>query len=780
MIPRSIATLLMSACFCLSSAQSQSKKAAFDGQAAFEYDKALASDAMQGRKSGEAGGRMAAEYIVSKLKEWGLEPAGPGGSYFQDMTYEYYEVEQGATLDIVAHSRKHEFLYGEDWRQYRYSGSATLGAGIVFVGYGISAPQKEYDEYSGIDVKDKLVLLSTDVPRRLQDKLRDEAQLQNRIRAAQEHGARGVLTFRSDGQPAGSFFRGGLKKDIYKPDFVILSLDTKVVDFIFKWQSADPRYYYRQIETTGKPQSFDLGVQSLVHVKVAFDEKRPTQNILARISGTDETLKNEYVVVGAHMDHLGIDMTGDVLNGADDNASGTAVVMETARVMKLNQFRPKRTIVFALWAAEEEGLLGSKYYTENPVYPLEKIVTNINLDMEGHGTGKVNVRGTYFAPEVWEILKTRLPKEIADNAVPGRGGPGGSDHTYFLYNGVPAFFVATDGPHFKTNRVGDVIGLIKPEILKNAGNFVLAATEVLSTEPKIPILAERKETFFWRYETVVNYRTSLLDAVVEEHKDVQDPDVDFQLAVLNEKEGLTADALRTDLMKNLFAGKEKLARTKGLTLYGGSGRGPMGARMMGGGGPSKTTVLLGLRGMASLRDDPRWAEVFSSQGIGFILLDQPAFLFGDKGLSDEGTKAMAALEKANLLLIVKGLDPAQTRVLLQNAKKPVFLQVNTVPEKDILDLLKKTNSALGLILGREEDPASYVRKIETAKEAVGTEYLSIVAENCLWENSGKGQMIRVTSELLKAKFENEALADLFSETFMRTLSRARQEDSSRY
>jgi len=770
MILRPILTLVLSAFLFVSPVPPQGKKASFDGQAAFEYIKVLASDTMQGRKSGEPSGQMAAEYIASKLKEWGLEPAGPKGGYYQDLTYEYYEVERGATLDIIAHNKTREFVHGEDWRHYRYSGSGTIGAGIVFVGYGISAPQKQYDDYSGIDVKDKLVLFSTAAPRRFEDTLREEARLQNRVKAAQEHGARGVLTFRSDTQAAGPSLRAVLKKDIYKSDFVIISLESKVVDFIFKWQKADPRYFFQEIEATGKPQSYDLGVQSLVNLKVNFDEKRPTQNVLAKITGSDENLKNEFIIVGAHMDHLGIDMTGDVLNGADDNASGTAVVMEAARVMKLNKFRPKRTIVFALWAAEEEGLLGSKYYTENPVYPLEKTVANINLDMEGHGTGKVRAAGAYYAPEVWEVLKTRLPKDVMDNTIPGRGGPGGSDHSHFLYNGVPAFMVGTEGPHFKTNRVGDVIDLIKPEILKNSGHFVMAALEMLSTEPKVPILSRRKETFYWRFETIVNHKTTMLDEVIQEHKDVQDPDVDFQLAAIAEKAGLAGDALRIEMMKNLLAGKEKLAETKGLTLYGGPT--PTGGGMMGARGPSKTTVLVGLQGLASIRDDLRWAEVFSRQGVNFITLDRPESLFGDKGLNDEGKRIQEALGKANLLLIVKGLNPAQAKALLENSKKAVILQTSILPDKDILGLIKKTESAIGLVLGKDEDAASFVKKIDEAKKAIGTEYLSIVNENCLWQNVGKEQMLNVIVELLKAKYENEELANLFSGTFMRALNLA--------
>jgi hypothetical protein len=770
MISRPVVALILIVFLFVSPAPSQNKKASFDGQAALEYIKVLASDAMSGRKSGEPGGETAADYIASKLKGWGLEPAGSNGGYFQDMTYEYYEVELGAALDIVAHNKKRDFVYGEDWRQYRYSGSLTAGVGIVFVGYGISAPQKQYDDYSGIDVKDKLVLFAVETPRRFESALREEAQLTNRIKAAQEHGARGVLMFRSDTQAGAASYRGGPKKDIYKSGFAIISVEAKVVDFIFKWQKADPRFFFQQIEATGKPQSYDLGVQSLVNLKVDFDEKRPTKNVLAKIAGTDGNLKNEFVIVGAHMDHLGIDMTGDVLNGADDNASGTAVVMEAARVMKLNSFKPKRTIIFALWAAEEEGLLGSKYYTENPLYPLDKTVANINLDMEGHGTGQVGASGAYYAPEVWEFLKARLPKEVLDNTVPGRGGPGGSDHTHFLYNGVPAFMVGTSGPHFKTNRVGDVIGLIKPEILNNSGQFVMAALEVLSAEAKVPIVARRKETFFWRFETIVDHRTPMLDEVIQEHKDVQDPDVDFQLAAVVEKAGLAGDALRVELMKDLLTGKARLAEAKGLTLFG--SQAPAGGGMMGVRGPSKTTVLLGLQGVAAIRDDLRWADVFSKQGIGFVTLDEPGPFFGAQGLNDEGKRILEAIGKANLLLIVKGLDPGQMKSLLENASKPVFLQTSVLPGKDILDLVKKTESAVGLVLGKDEDAASYVRRIDEAKKAIGAEYLSIVSENCLWEKAGRGQMLDVVAELLRAKYEVEELANLFSGAFMRALNRA--------
>jgi hypothetical protein len=752
----------------------QQKKVAFDGQAAFDIVKVLSTDAMLGRKSGEPGGQMAADYITAKLKEWGVDPAGPNGRYDQDMVFEYYEPGRGATLELITGPARREFVYGEDWGEHYYSGSGTIGAEIVFAGYGISAPAKDYDDYSGVDVKDKIVLFSTDTPRALADKLKTEALFVNRVRAAREHGARGAMTFRPVTPGGGGMMMsggGGLKKEDYKADFVILSVEQRVVDFMFKHVKTEIRYLFQQIEATSKPQSFATGVRSLVNLDIAFDEKRHAPNVLGKIAGADPKLKDEYVIVGAHYDHLGIDMTGDVFNGADDNASGTAVVMEVARMMKLNKVRPKRTVVFALWAAEEEGLYGSKYYTEHPIYPLEKTVAYINLDMEGHGTGKVNFRGVYYAPEVWDILKARLPKAIVDNVVPGRGGPGGSDHTYFLYKGVPGYFVATDGFHFRTNRVGDVIDLIKPEILKKAGDFVGAAVEVLAAEPKVPILPGRQENYYWKYETLVNHETAPLDEVIEARKDVVDPDVDFQLAAVVAKDGLSGDALRVDILRKLIGGLDRVRETKGLVPFGAGAPGGMMGMMRG--GPAKTSVLVGLKGLAALGDDLLWADVFAKQGLAFIALDGPGTLFKDKGLSDVGKKTVEALAKANVLLIAEGLDAAQSKALLEAVKKPVLIRTGAAPGPDVIDLVKKTNSAVGLVLGKNEDAAAYFKKLDALRAAAGVEYVSIVTENGLWSQAGKDQMVKLIGEMLRAKYGNEDLAPLFSGTFMRVLGRAR-------
>jgi aminopeptidase YwaD len=774
---RSLALILVGLMLSSTAALTQGDKTAFDGRAAFDIVKTLAADGMIGRKAGEPGGRMGTDYIVGKLREWGLEPAGAKGTYLQDLTIEYYEVARGATLAFTAHDRTRGFVYGEDWRQYTYSGSGPFAGPVAFVGYGISAPQKGYDDYAGVDVAGKLVLFAVETPRRLEDRAREEAQFQQRVKAAQSHGARGALTFRSDGQAAGAFFRGNLRKDIYKPGFLIISLESRVVDFLFKWQKADPRYFFQQIEQTGTPQSYDLGVQALAGLHVMFDEARQTENVLAKIPGRDPKLAGEYVIVGAHMDHLGVDMTGDVLNGADDNASGTAVVLEAARVLKAKGFAPARTIVFALWGAEEEGLLGSKYYTEHPIYPIDKTVAVINLDMEGHGTGKVRVGGAYYAPEAWTLLKGALPKPVLDDTLPNRGGPGGSDHTHFLYNGVPAFMVSTDGPHFKTNRVGDVIDLIKPEILKKSGDFVVSALEALSTDPKLTVLPSRKETFYWRYETMINHQAEALDAALLAHKDVQDPDVDMQLASVGAKAGGNGDALRLAVTRELLSARERVAKTAGLVLFGSPA--PAGAPMMGPAGPSKTTLLLGLNGVAALRGEPRWAEVFARQGLAFVQIDQPSAIFSGAALTEDGRKIVEAIGDANLLLIAKGLDSAQAKALLAATRKPIVLHTTASLSPEVLDLVKATESTVGLVLGSAETAAAFAGRLDAARKVVGAGATVIVTESSLWQAKARTQMLGVFGELLKAGYTLEELVNVTSGAFTRALNRARSADPIR-
>lgn len=744
------------------------KKVTFDAQAAWSYIKALASDFMLGRKSGQPGGVMGEEYIASKFKQWGLEPAGDNGTYFQNFTIEHRNIEEGVLFEVITDRERRDFYYGEDWRVQRYSGSGHFMAEIVFVGYGIHSPEKKYDDYAGVDIKGKVALISAGAPQRLVRKLGDETKMDKRVEAAQQLGARGIIVFQRPTTATQSRFFGiRVDKKLYRPDFVLLSVERKVTNFMFKDLDVELRHLVRDIDGKGEPRSMTTGVKVFVSVNAIFDEKRATRNVIAKITGTDRVLKDEYIVIGAHMDHLGITPMGDVMNGANDNASGTAVTMELARIMKLNKARPKRTVIFALWAAEEQGLLGSRHYADHSAYPIEKAIVNINMDMVGHGRRKIPFNGIYYGPQIWKVLKEKLPKEILKYVQPGRGGPGGSDHTPFLEKGIPAFFLITR-PSVKYHQSRDDIDLIKPEMLKKTGDLVHVAVEILASEPGNFILPMRQETYYLKYRNLINFKFEPIVHVIGTHGDTKDSHVKLQVAIIKEKEGLSGDKLRVDIINTLFDVSEKIKKAKGLSLYSSSSRISSSARQ------GRTMVMPGLRGLNSFRDNPRWAEVLAAQGLYFVVIDEPSLLFGEEGLSEEGKKILKALNSSGILPLVKGASGFEAKALLEASRKPLVLIERDIPAKEVMELIKKKESALGLIWGSEE-PAAYIKTLGEAKEAIGSEYLMMVNGPCLWKSEGKDQMLKIISEIIKAKFGRSDLSDIFSSTFMRALRKARGE-----
>lgn len=763
-------SLFLTSFLLFSPAAAKVKKVSFDARAAWSYIKDLASDARQGRKSGQPGGAMGEEYIASKFKEWGLEPAGDNGTYFQNFTIEHRNIEEGVALEIIAGKVRRDFYYGEDWRVQRFSGSGHFTAEVVFVGYGIHAPEKEYDDFAGVDVKGKIVLFSTSTPQKLEKKLGNAKKMEKKIETAQKLGARGAIVFRPSTNQS-RYFRMRLKKELYKPDFVILSVERKVTDFIFKDLNTELRQLLREIDSKAKPKSLETGVKAFVSINAIFDEKRPTRNVLAKISGSDKVLKNEYVVIGGHMDHLGISPMGEIMNGANDNASGTAVVMEIARIMKLNRAKPGRTIIFALWAGEEQGILGSKHYTDHSPYPIDKTIAYINMDMVGHGSGKIPFRGVYYGPQIWKLLREKLPKEILDYVQPGRGGPGGSDHTPFLGKGVPGFFIITRGA-IKYHRSRDDFDLINPEMLKKTGDFVHAAVKILASESGDFIPPLRQETYYLKYQTLINFKLSPLNEVVDHHKDVKDSHVDLQLSIITEEKALSGDELRIDILKKFMSTSEEIKKAKGLTYYSSSNR------LSGDMRQGKTTIMTGLKGINSFRDDPRWAQVLAKQGLYFVFVEDPSFLFGEEGLSEEGKKIIKAVNTSGLLLFVKGVDGLQAKVLLKESKKPLVILDKNLPDKEVMELIKEKDSALGLVLDSEEDSAAYFKKLDEVKKAIGSEYLMMVNEPGLWTGTGKEQMLKVISKIIEAKYERSDISNLFSSTFLRVLGKARGEEAS--
>jgi microsomal dipeptidase-like Zn-dependent dipeptidase len=743
----------------------EEKRISFDAQAALGIIKELASDSMLGRKSGQPGGVRAEEYVASKLKERGIEPGGEDGTYFQRFTFEHSNLDPGPALEIVSGRSKRNCYYRDEWRVSDFSGSGEFTADITFVGYGIHAPERGYDDFSDIDLKGKMALMILDMPGQLAERTGEESEIGNRVKSIQELGAKGVFMY-STPLRGRRTVRGNLDKSVYQHNFVILSVEPDVAAFMFKNSATELNYLLQEMDASQKPMSAGTGAKAFLSVHTVFDERREARNVLGKITGSDRALKNEYIFISAHIDHEGIDPWGEVMPGADDNASGTAVALELARILRLNEAGLKRTVVFFLWAGEEQGYQGARHYMKNPLYPLEKTVAYINMDMVGQGSGKIRFSGIDFRPDIWNFWKKTLPASILETVAPlptfQLRTPA---YDPVVPTGIARFGLETEGYHLKYHQSRDDVDLIKPELLKKTGDLVEAMVTRLANDPRNWIPPLRRENYYLKVLKVIGFQPVLLSETGEYEKTSRESRLDLQLITVDEGDA-TGDKRRVEVTKKLLKEIGTIKRSKSVALYSSAGQVDEEIRQR------RTTLIPGLKGFDLFRDDPEWVEVLAHQGILFLRADNPSFLFEDNQLSEEGRRLVTALNRSRLLLLISGMTDSQSKGLLENLESPVILFRKDLPEADILKQIKERDGLLGLILDGSTS-SSYYKKLNEARTLLGGDHVSIIVEENIWDEAAKKSVLEVLSNMLKANEEWQDLVNLWSLNFLKYLDRTR-------
>jgi hypothetical protein len=521
-----------------------------DGNIIKSYIAYMAADEREGRRSLTPGYEKTAEWAAAKFKEWGLKPAGDNGGYLQDVPVTGYAGNVTWTTGVPELTVDGRPFYLRDG-DFSYSTASTPGAQInaevVFVGYGISALSKGLEEYAGVDVEGKIVLalkgspkdapaargmMGGDTPAAPRpDQLEawtEESKDQAKIKAAYEKGAAAILLFdvsrisssqAASGLPPGVIIvSGGMvgsAPDVtYSRPFQIV---TDVNERVFKqvmWRDLQEssRGFIARIDQIRrdirdkKARSTATGVKAQIKgyaTATFYNEKLKnniTHNVVGKVEGVDPVLKNQYVVIGGHLDHNG--MTNSVIfNGADDDASGAALTMEMGRLIAANAatIKPKRTIIFALWAAEEQGLVGSNFWTKTPSdgVKMENVVTNFNCDMVGLGT-RIGAPGALNFPAIFDVIMKDQDPEVAKVVDPSTSGPGGSDYSGFIEKGIEALALMTSGGvgHPDYHDAGDDTAKIDPEILRKTGQFVLQGTINVANETATPlVIADRQHLY---------------------------------------------------------------------------------------------------------------------------------------------------------------------------------------------------------------------------------------------------------------------------------------------
>jgi hypothetical protein len=750
--------LLLTLIFSLAFAE-KGNNIPFDAQSALAYLKDLASDSMLGRKSGQPGGVLAEDYIASRLKEWGIEPGGVNGTYFQPFTFPQFNIGPGARLEIITDRKRKDFDYEDCWRVWTYSGSGRFTAEIVFVGYGIHAPEKGYDDFADVNIQGKMALLITETPLNLGRILGDDVDIKKRILSIQKHGAKGVFICDCP-VPGKRTIQGSLDAEVYKPDFVIIRIEASVARYVFRDLPTDLSYLIQEMDSTSRPQSYATGVMAALEVDAVYDENRPTRNVLGRISGSDKKLKGEYIIVAAHMDHLGINPQGEVMNGANDNASGTSVAMEVARVLKKSRSKLKRSVVFFLWAAEEQGYRGLTYYCQHPVYPLEKTVAYITMDMVGHGNGKVTVSGKDYRPDLWEFLAQHVPENIFKYVQPStRFSHRLPDWEPLLPTGVARLGIQTSGQHLKLHTSRDDVDLIKPELLERTGNFIRAAVEALADEQSNLIPAFRREDYYLKVVRLIDYQPLTLGQVAEHPEETLDSPANVRLAVVEEEEGLAGDALRVDTTKSALDCLAGIKKSGRISIYASIGR--LQDDMI----QRRTDIIPGIGSIRTLTNDPDWAKALAEVGVRFVWLSDPSPLFAGDAVTQDGKRIWSALEDNGIIIMVSALTPGCQRMLLENARKPFVLIEQDLPQAEILELIQKKKAVLALVLN-EKGAAEYYQKLDQARRVLGSKRLMIMNGLPIQEKKSIDLFRQLTREILQAGYEWKDIQDLFSGTFL--------------
>ncbi|MDD5507367.1 MAG: M20/M25/M40 family metallo-hydrolase [Bacteroidales bacterium] len=416
----------------------------------------LASDSLQGRKSGTLGGLMAATYIRDQLRSFDLELKGEDG-------FQHFEIITDVALGPSNHLSFDEFsgVPGTDYIPFSFSGNGSLTAPVTFAGYGFnfSSDSLSWNDYEGLDVDRQWVMMLLGDPEadNPQSFFTPYSDTWGKMLKARDHGAAGILFVTPVKMDKSDVVEGlQLERGTSGAGIPVIHLSRRMANRMLASQGRTIEELETRLNANRHAWSFQLPVEVSASVNLVYQKSR-TQNVVALLPGSDPVLNQEYIVIGAHYDHLGMGGPGSnsraldtlaVHNGADDNASGVAGMLELAEEIALNREKIRRSILFIAFDAEESGLLGSKYFIEQSKELVGKMDAMINFDMIGRfypDEKPLLVSGTGTAAES-ETLLDSIASHLDFRLTYSREGFGASDHSSFYSSEVPVFFI-TSGAH---------------------------------------------------------------------------------------------------------------------------------------------------------------------------------------------------------------------------------------------------------------------------------------------------------------------------------------------
>ncbi len=487
----------------------------------------LASADLQGRLAGSRDARIASDYIASEFMRLGLKPVGDSNSYFQNFdTVRAWLDEAHTSLVVKTATGEKTLTFGPDfsfgWNP-QTNNPVTVTAPVVFAGYGINAPEYGYNDLAGVDLHGKIAMILPREPQASDPNSKFKGKWDTlysydwaKVEILRRAGAAGILTVTSkeerrpprleSGSPdymqTGTPLYGQSLTD-GTWDLPSFSISEDVANSLLASKRTTVAELQKKIDSTYHPDSFEIPAVSLTMTK-AYEKRdvRHMRNVVGLLEGSDPTLKNETIVISAHYDHGG--KIGDrIYPGADDNASGTIGVIEIARAFVRGEVKAKRSVLFVVFDAEERGLLGSFYYVNHPLIPLNQTVANLNMDMIGRdensptwnttpdqNTNDLNLSGTLYDPELKAVIEAQdknigLRLDYKTDTDDRESWFARSDHYPFAQKSIPMVLFNT-GEHADYHTENDTWDKIDyPKMEKIVRLIFLTAVDVSNLDHRI-------------------------------------------------------------------------------------------------------------------------------------------------------------------------------------------------------------------------------------------------------------------------------------------------------
>ena len=449
-----------------------------------DYVKIICDEKYAGRLTGTKEYQASAEWLAGEFSKWGLSPAGDNGGWFQWFNVPYTLVLPDCGVSLHIPIKKGDGIS----KHYRYltefvpgstSGNGKVTGEVVYAGYGITAPELNYDDYAGIDVKGKIILIERESPvspgagAEKFNPWYNYSFHQHKLENASRHGAIGMLyNYGPIANPNNSYIE----------NFVYVHVGDTVVKDIFTATGVNYTENLEKINKTLKPSSFNTGKSVTIKMTTRHFPDGLGSNVIGLLKGSDPELSKEVIIIGAHLDHLG--KCYETMPGANDNASAVAVMIGVAKALAGNNIQLKRSVMFIAFGSEEQALLGSKKYVGDPLFPLDKSVL---LNMDGVGAGSsINTSAGNNYPVLWSFVKDQnsayIHASLSSDYFANLGRPR-VDAAIFMRAGVPSLSFSTYGSPTPYHLPADNLEIINPEIMEEVCRLLFLTTVKMANSP---------------------------------------------------------------------------------------------------------------------------------------------------------------------------------------------------------------------------------------------------------------------------------------------------------